>query len=341
MGLIQRLSDGPVDVVGDVHGEIDALRVLLAHLGYNANGEHPRGRRLVFVGDLCDRGPDSVAVVELVRPLVERGLAQCIAGNHELNVLRGDHKQGNRWIMDTAHPENAREYRSRTASPEQREAILRFFATLPLALERSDLRVVHASWDDRAVDTLRAATVSSIDAFATYEKAMKRTLVERGLVAAGKAELELHKHGLEDPTYAMPLLSALGACEEQRQMLNPVRVLTSGPERATDKQFFSTGKWRFCDRVQWWHEYTADTPVVFGHYWRGMQHGDKPDLFHGTRETDWVGPKRNAYCVDFSVGRRFQERRGLTEAPFRSRLAALQWPDRTITFDNGQRLEAE
>ena len=99
MELIQSLFDGPVDVVGDVHGEIDALRALIAHLGYDEHGDHPRGRRLVFVGDLCDRGPDSVAVIELVQSLVERGVAQCIAGNHELNVLRGDHKQGNRWIV--------------------------------------------------------------------------------------------------------------------------------------------------------------------------------------------------------------------------------------------------
>ena len=76
-GAIRPLFPGPVDVIGDVHGEIEPLRELLGRLGYDAAGKHPAGRRLVFVGDLGDRGPDSPAVIELVKSLVERGLAQC------------------------------------------------------------------------------------------------------------------------------------------------------------------------------------------------------------------------------------------------------------------------
>ena len=65
--LIGRLFEGSIDIVGDIHGEIDALRLLLWHLGYDKEGYHPEGRRLVFLGDLVDRGPDSPAVVELVK----------------------------------------------------------------------------------------------------------------------------------------------------------------------------------------------------------------------------------------------------------------------------------
>lgn len=57
-GLIRPLLDGPLDIVGDVHGELQALQALLVRLGYDECGEHPGGRRLVFVGDLCDRSPD-------------------------------------------------------------------------------------------------------------------------------------------------------------------------------------------------------------------------------------------------------------------------------------------
>lgn len=60
---IAPLRAGPLDVIGDVHGEFDALRALLGHLGYDDGGAHPDGRRVVFVGDLCDRGPDSPAVL--------------------------------------------------------------------------------------------------------------------------------------------------------------------------------------------------------------------------------------------------------------------------------------
>ena len=79
---VQPLFDGPLDIVGDVHGEWLALRSLLTHLGYDAHGEHRLGRRLVFVGDLCDRGPDSPAVMEFTQRLVARGVAQCVLGNH-------------------------------------------------------------------------------------------------------------------------------------------------------------------------------------------------------------------------------------------------------------------
>jgi hypothetical protein len=68
--LVEKLFEGPVDVAGDVHGEIDALLMLMGHPGYDETGHHPAGRRLVFVGDLTDRGPDSPAVVDLVTDLL-------------------------------------------------------------------------------------------------------------------------------------------------------------------------------------------------------------------------------------------------------------------------------
>jgi hypothetical protein len=98
--------------------------------------------------------------------------------------------------------------------------------------------------------------------------------------------------------------------------------------------------------VKWWSEYTAETPVVFGHYWRGSRNsgdisGGKPDLFAGSETGDWLGPKQNVYCVDFSVGGRFRERQlaakrpSLEPIPFASRLGAVRWPERDIVFDDG------
>ena len=78
---IQSLHDGPIDIVGDVHGEITALNALIGKLGYTQDGRHPHGRRLVFVGDLVDRGEDSPAMVERVAGLVQAGRAQCVLGN--------------------------------------------------------------------------------------------------------------------------------------------------------------------------------------------------------------------------------------------------------------------
>ena len=52
--LVQPLFDGLLDIVGDVHGEIDALHSLMQHLGYATDGQHPDGRRFVFVGVLTE-----------------------------------------------------------------------------------------------------------------------------------------------------------------------------------------------------------------------------------------------------------------------------------------------
>src|SRR5262245_58753842 len=95
--LIRPLFSGPLDIIADIHGEIDALRSLLGHLGYRADGTHAEGRRVVFGGDLTDRGPDSPAVIELVADWIDNDRAQCVLGNHELNILLDKERHGNSW----------------------------------------------------------------------------------------------------------------------------------------------------------------------------------------------------------------------------------------------------
>src|SRR5947209_2596705 len=97
--LVRPLWPDPIDLVGDVHGERQTLERLLDHLGYDEAGRHPQDRRLVFLGDLVDRGPDSPGVVRRVRDLVEAGRAQCILGNHEFNILKGSVKADNHWFF--------------------------------------------------------------------------------------------------------------------------------------------------------------------------------------------------------------------------------------------------
>jgi protein phosphatase len=84
-------ESGPFDIVGDVHGCYDELRTLLSELGYTVADHvvsHPAGRRLVFVGDLVDRGPDSPNVLRLAMASVKAGSAICVPGNHDAKFLR-------------------------------------------------------------------------------------------------------------------------------------------------------------------------------------------------------------------------------------------------------------
>src|SRR5579883_661589 len=54
------------DIIGDVHGCAEELLHLIDLLGYRFDGTHPDGRKLVFVGDLTDRGPQSLDVLRFV-----------------------------------------------------------------------------------------------------------------------------------------------------------------------------------------------------------------------------------------------------------------------------------
>jgi protein phosphatase len=84
---------GPFDIIGDVHGCYDELIELLQKLGYETGKSagawhHPNGRKLLFVGDLVDRGPKIPEVVRLVMDSVQFGSALCVPGNHDVKFMR-------------------------------------------------------------------------------------------------------------------------------------------------------------------------------------------------------------------------------------------------------------
>jgi protein phosphatase len=89
----RRDDHGPFDIIGDVHGCHAELVELLGALGYEVHlygtaASHPEGRRVLFLGDLVDRGPAAPAVLRLVMAMVDGGSALCLPGNHEVKLLR-------------------------------------------------------------------------------------------------------------------------------------------------------------------------------------------------------------------------------------------------------------
>ncbi|MGH7171794.1 MAG: metallophosphoesterase, partial [Gemmataceae bacterium] len=307
--LLRPLFDGPLDILGDIHGEIDALHALLRRLGYAADGSHAEGRRLIFVGDLVDRGPDSPSVIALVRRLVENQRAQCVLGNHELNLLLGRRKPDNIWFfhheLPPGHPAAARP--QVWIDAQAQDAILRFFADLPLALERPDVRVVHACWDDA-------------------------TIVLARQTSRAEALYRAHQARIEDDIRQRALSGSLATLARQNE--NPVKLLTSGPEALADKPFEAMGQVRHERRVAWWSDYIGPL-CVFGHYWRILlpREVDGDRLFTGIPLNATLGGGA-AMCVDYSVGKRFIERAAPDFAGvFQTRLAALRLPERVLFFD--------
>lgn len=118
---------GPFDIIGDIHGCYDELLQLLHRLGYQVDDNesepvlsHPDRRRLIFLGDLTDRGPASPQVLRLVMAAVASGTAFCVAGNHDVKLgraLKGKKVQLTHGLADTMEQlaEAAEGFRTRVA----------------------------------------------------------------------------------------------------------------------------------------------------------------------------------------------------------------------------------
>ncbi|CAJ1333888.1 unnamed protein product [Effrenium voratum] len=324
--LVDKLFEGPIDIVGDVHGECGALLTLLDRLGYDGNGNHPENRHLVFIGDLVDRGPDSVGVVRLVRHLVLLGKAQCILGNHELNILRDERKHGNHWIYgetEVLRKDKAALSFQVLADEAFRSEAKAFFLSLPMALEREDVVVVHAAWDEETAKKLQSFQGTVLDAFASFDEIIQE---------------EIQKEGITDQD----------EIDMREQNGNPVKVMSSGYEGRAAKPFFAGGKMRNLERLKWWEDYEAKDGrmVVIGHYWRRFldevhpkvfekyPNGFNPsgdDMFSGYGPADLLGPKKKVVCTDFSVGVRYEERgMGLPDGGLGTQLVALRLPELTL-----------
>jgi hypothetical protein len=299
--LIQKIPDGDLDIIGDIHGEIGALCTLLDRLGYDSQGRHRQKRTLVFVGDLVDRGPNSVAVVDVIKTMFEHGNALVVAGNHEINILRQERKHGNHWFYgeseklfspkdtDDEHLLNHTSFSQQTHSEKQRQEILDFFSILPIALEREDLRVVHACWHEESINNLRTGEQDLMKRFQELESNL--------LLQSPKKTFQNTQKHQEHELFL--------------QNQNPIKVTTSGLEKKAENVFTIGGKARYTQRVLWWEAYEGP-PVIFGHYWRRRGKGPydirkapPPYLFGNTSEFGWLN---QTFCVDYSAGARYVER---------------------------------
>ena len=135
------------DIIGDVHGHAFLLERLLSKLGYKQNENsffHPNGRKTIFLGDLINRGPDSVKVLNIVQKMVLQKQAYCVLGNHEFRLLQ-------KFINDPALIES------------KFLSFIPWIQTLPFFLEFPEFRVVHAAWHFSSIKKLENQNVQNED----------------------------------------------------------------------------------------------------------------------------------------------------------------------------------
>lgn len=149
------------DIIGDVHGYAQPLKSLLKELGYkktNGSYSHPE-RKAIFAGDFINRGPQIRKTVRIVRSMVEDGNALAILGNHEINTIITDikDKKGNPLVEPPLKNfmsvlKTMKEF---SEYQEEWQSHRKWMRTLPLFLELDGIRVIHAYWNDEAVDFFR------------------------------------------------------------------------------------------------------------------------------------------------------------------------------------------
>lgn len=155
-GGARTLTAPGFDIIGDIHGCTLELNEMLLTLGYDISwitgveGEgssyvHPDGRKLVFVGDITDRGPDSVATLRMVKLALEGG-HYAVMGNHDnklMRALKGNKVKAGHGLQGTL------DQIEEQCSPAEKQTFLNMLQSLPYQLSlkvegHPDVVVSHA-----------------------------------------------------------------------------------------------------------------------------------------------------------------------------------------------------
>lgn len=278
------------DLIGDIHGHSAPLVQLLTKLGYaKTDGvfRHP-DRKVIFLGDFIDRGPDQRGVLEIVRPMIDGGAALSVMGNHEFNAIAyhtldpDDHNRHLRVHFERNRKQHQAFLEVFEDTSDYGE-IIEWFRTLPLWLELDGIRVVHACWDDEYMRLLE-----------NKHPTVNEYLDDDLLVAAsrkGSMEFEAVETLLKGKEIELPNGQAFR--DKDGNPRHSVRVRWFDGEATTYQEAFLGPEYARShipeDPIGVNHQiqYSHDAPPVFvGHYW-----------FDG--EPELLAP--NVACLDYSV----------------------------------------
>lgn len=137
-----------VDIIGDVHGCYQELCRLFEELGYQRIDGiylHPDNRLPVFVGDLTDRGPESIKVIQFVYEMVvKQKKAKYVPGNHCNKLYRfflGNKVQHQHGLETTVKEYNAL---NEKVQDHIRNQFIELYEKAPLYLQLTEVNAVVA-----------------------------------------------------------------------------------------------------------------------------------------------------------------------------------------------------
>jgi len=249
-------------LIGDVQGCDEALQRLLAHVDFS-----PSRDTLVLLGDLVNRGPDSLAVL---RRLMGLGAsARCLLGNHDLHLLalacgirRMQRKDTLQAVLD---------------APD-RPALLHWLRHCPLALLEN--------WCGNPILMVHAGVLPSWSAAQTMALAGE---VQSVLAAPGFAGFLQHMYGNQPARWSADLAGA----DRLRVIVNVLtrlRFCTADDQMEFDAK---EGAAAAPAGYRAWFDVpgrqTANTTVAFGH-WSTLGWLGRSDVLSLDTGCVWGGP---------------------------------------------------
>jgi bis(5'-nucleosyl)-tetraphosphatase (symmetrical) len=220
--------------IGDLQGCLESFEALRAQL--------PAPDRYIFVGDLVNRGPQSLATLAYVKELVDRGQAVALLGNHDLHLLA---------VAAGIRPLHGSDTLREVLDAPDRDALLAWLRGRPLAHYEAGMLFVHAG-------VLPPWTASRTLALARE--------VEQRLAADDHCEFLREMYGNEPARWS----DDLGGHDRLRCIVNALtRVRLVAPDGTMLLKFKNRAA-AAPPRYMPWFEHpqraTRDTPVVFGHW---------------------------------------------------------------------------
>jgi len=138
------------DIIGDIHGCYEELILLIKKLGYQQHKAgaffHPNGRKLAFVGDATDRGPQSLKVLTLLFAMEDANQLLYSPGNHCNKLYR--FLKGHKVQISHGLETTVEEFKqlSKIKREQFRKRYINFYEALPLyqQLDHDQIIIAHA-----------------------------------------------------------------------------------------------------------------------------------------------------------------------------------------------------
>lgn len=217
---------GPIAVIGDLHGQTDKLRVVLDRLSKLPEFQH---RWVIFIGDFVDRGPDPKSVIEMVLQFAnQHPRTTAVMGNHEfamcsaLGWLPGSEGSvwNQRWVTHYSPESTFESYGAAVGDLQGLAAKVPsahrdFLVNLPWCVEHPQLLFVHAGLDPNIPFAVQLRILQQKD----FSLNRPQWLCEKSFVEA-------------DPPADCPVAVVSGHVKVDEVVIRPRRILmdTTGGE---------------------------------------------------------------------------------------------------------------